>query len=205
MAPASSTWVCIVAKSPISAPVCDCADLRALALRPACISTTGLPAARRAPAGGEERLRPADLLGVERDHARRAVIDQEFEEVGGFEAGLVAGRDHVGERNAAAVGRALEVAEQAAALADEGDAVLTPRSAWPREQHVQHHAVDVVGDAETVRPDHGKPCRPRRVGRRRPAWRCRRPRQSPPRTPWPSRPCGARRTRSPRAPPRPAA
>ena len=46
MAPASSTWVCMVAQSPISAPVCDCAALRALAPRPACISTTGLPAAR---------------------------------------------------------------------------------------------------------------------------------------------------------------
>ena len=53
-APASSTWVRIVAQSPISAPVCDCADLRALALRPASIGTTGLPAARAAAEGGQE-------------------------------------------------------------------------------------------------------------------------------------------------------
>ena len=46
IAPASSTCVRTVAKSPTNAPVCDCAALRALALRPASISTTGLPAAR---------------------------------------------------------------------------------------------------------------------------------------------------------------
>src|ERR1700726_484266 len=89
MAPASSTWVRIVAKSPISAPVCDCAALRALAPRPACIITIGLP---------------ANLLAVERDHAGGAVVGEEFDEISAFETGFVAGRDHVSERKAEAVG-----------------------------------------------------------------------------------------------------
>ena len=33
-----------------------------------------------------------------------------------------------------------------------------------REQHVQHHAVDVVGDAEAIGADDGEPGRPRGVG-----------------------------------------
>ena len=41
-----------------------------------------------------------------------------------FEADLVAGRDDVGHRQCRAVGGALEMAEHAAALADEGDARL---------------------------------------------------------------------------------
>ena len=136
--------------------MCDCAALRALALRPGNISTTGLPA-RAAPDRGEERLRPPDLLGVDHDHAGRAVVGQEFDEVGGIQAGLVAGRDDVGQRHAAAVGGALEMAEHAAALADEGDAVVDAAQRLAREQHVQHHAVDVVGDAEAVRADDREP------------------------------------------------
>ena len=38
-----------------------------------------------------------------------------------------------------------------------------------RVQHVQHHAVDIVGDAEAIGADHGKPGRPRGLCRRRPA------------------------------------
>ncbi len=49
------------------------------------------------------------------------------------------------------------MAEQPAALADERDAALDAAQRLAREQHVQHHAVDVVGDAEAVGADHGKP------------------------------------------------
>src|SRR5262249_60196273 len=55
----------------------------------------------RAAAGGEELLRSANLLAVDRDHAGRAVVSQEFEEIGGFEPRLIAGRDDVGQRKRA--------------------------------------------------------------------------------------------------------
>ncbi len=51
--------------------------------------------------------------------------------------------------------------EQAAALADKGDAVVDAAQRLARVQHVQHHAVDVVGDAEAIGPDHGEPRGPR--------------------------------------------
>ena len=117
-----------------------------------------------AAAGGEELRRPADLLAVERDHPGGAVVGEEFDEIRAFEAGLVAGRDHVGERKPEPVGGALEVAEQAAALADEGDAVLDAAPRLARVQHVQPHAVHVVGDAEAIGPHDCKPGRPRCVG-----------------------------------------
>src|SRR6516225_2433856 len=148
----------MVAKSPISAPVCDCAALRALAPRPACINTIGLPAARAA-AGGEELLRSANLLAVDRDHAGRAVVSQEFEEIGAFEPGLVAGRDHVSEREAAPIGGTLEVAEQASALADKGNASLDAALRLARVEHVQPYPVHVVGDAEAIRSHDGKSAR----------------------------------------------
>ena len=78
----------------------------------------------RAPDGGKKGLRTPDLLAVQDDHAGGAIVDEKFKEIGAFEARLVAGRDHIGERNAAAVGGTLEVAKQAAALADEGDRVF---------------------------------------------------------------------------------
>ena len=59
-----------------------------------------------------------------------------------------------------AIGGALEMAEHAAALADEGKPglrILAEAQRLAREQHVQHHAVDVVGDAEAVRADDGEP------------------------------------------------
>ena len=52
------------------------------------------------------------------------------------------------------------MAEHAAALADEGEARLRAFAEAERlagEQHVQHHAVDVVGDAEAIRADDGEP------------------------------------------------
>ena len=164
MAPASSAWVCIVAQSPISAPVCDCADLRALALRPGLHQHDRLAGRAGAAAGGEEFGRPADLLAVDRDHAGGAVLGQELDEIGALEAGLVAGRDHVAERQAEPIGGALEMAEQAAALADEGDAALDAALCLAREQHVQPHAIDVVGDAEAIGPHDRKSGRPRRGG-----------------------------------------
>jgi hypothetical protein len=117
-----------------------------------------------AAARGEEFRRPAHLLAIDRDHPGRAVVSQELDEVGAFEAGLVAGRDHVGERKAAPVDGALEVAEQAAALADEGNAALDPAQRLARVQHVQPYAIDVVGDAEAIGSDHGKARRARGVG-----------------------------------------
>ena len=93
----------------------------------------------RAAAGREEFLRPADLLAVERDHAGRGVVGEELDEIGAFEAGLVAGRDHVGERKAEPVGGALEVTEQAAALADEGDTVLRRRACASRANSMCSH------------------------------------------------------------------
>jgi len=51
------------------------------------------------------------------------------------------------------------MAEQPAALADEGDAAFDAAPRLAREQHMQPHAVDIVGDAETIRPDQGKPGR----------------------------------------------
>src|SRR5215831_1389422 len=153
----------MVAKSPISAPVCDCAALRALAPRPACINTIGLPAARAA-AGGEELLRSANLLAVDRDHAGRAVVSQEFEEIGAFEPRLIAGRDDVGQRKPAPIGGTLEVAEQAAALADKGNASLDAALRLARVEHVQPHPIHVVRDAEAIRPHDGKSARPRGGG-----------------------------------------
>jgi hypothetical protein len=119
-----------------------------------------------AAAGSEELRRPADVLGIERNHAGRGIVNEEFQEVGSLKAGLVAGRDHVRQRNAAAVGSALEVAQQSAALADKGNATLDPALRLARKQHVQHHAVDVVRHAKTVGANDGKPGRPRRPGHR---------------------------------------
>src|SRR5262249_47536272 len=98
-------------------------------------------------------LRPPDLLAIERDDASRPVFDQEFQEVSGFEARLVSGRDHISERNVAAVGGTLEVPEQATALTDESNAVFHAPQRLTGIEHVQHHAVDMVGDAETMRAD----------------------------------------------------
>ena len=164
MAPASSTWVCIVR------PIADQragVRLRGLARLGAAARLhqhDRLAGGAGAAAGGEEFRRPADLLAVDRDHAGGAVVGQELDEIGAFEAGLVAGRDHVAERKAEAVGGALEVAEQAAALADEGDAVLDAALGLARVQHVQPDAVDVVGDAEAIGPHDRKPGRPRGGG-----------------------------------------
>jgi hypothetical protein len=49
-------------------------------------------------------------------------------------------------------------------LADEGDPILDAAQRLARIQHVQHHSIDVVGDAETVRTDHGEPRGPRGGG-----------------------------------------
>jgi hypothetical protein len=56
------------------------------------------------------------------------------------------------------------VAEHAATLADESNAILDAAQRHARIQHVQHHAIDVVGDAEAVRSDHGEPRGPRGGG-----------------------------------------
>src|SRR6516165_7496761 len=118
----------------------------------------------RASAGGKELLRSANLLAVERDHAGRAVVSQEFEEIGAFEPRLVAGRDHVGQREAAPIGSTLEVAEQASALADKGNASLDAALRLARVEHVQPYPVHVVGDAEAIRSHDGKSARPRGGG-----------------------------------------
>ena len=51
--------------------------------------------------------------------------------------------------------------EQAAALAHKGDAVIDAAQRLARIQHVQHHAVDVVGDAKAIGADNGEPRGPR--------------------------------------------
>ncbi len=57
--------------------------------------------------------------------------------------------------------------QHAAALADEGHArlgILAPAQRLAREQHVQHHAVDIVGDAEAIRADDGEAAVARGLG-----------------------------------------
>ena len=59
------------------------------------------------------------------------------------------------------------MAEHAAALSDEGEAglgTLAEAQRLAREQHVQHDAVDIVGDAEAIRADDGKPAVARGLG-----------------------------------------
>ena len=84
-----------------------------------------------------------------------------------LQTNLVAGRDDIGQGHPATVGRSLEVTEHAAALADEGQSRLGFRAEAARlgrEQHVQHHAVDIVGDAEAVRTDDGEAALARQRG-----------------------------------------
>jgi len=54
-----------------------------------------------------------------------------------------------------AVAGALDVAEQAAALADDRNALGHAAQRLARKQHVQHQAVDIVGDAEAIGADDG--------------------------------------------------
>jgi L-ribulose-5-phosphate 3-epimerase UlaE len=56
------------------------------------------------------------------------------------------------------------VAEQAAALADEGNTPFDVAPRLAREQHVQPHAVDVVGHAEAIGSHDRKPGIPRGLG-----------------------------------------
>src|SRR5260370_9607762 len=58
----------------------------------------------------------------------------------------------------------MEVAEQASALADEGNTSLDAALRLARIEHVQPHAIHVVRDAEAIRPHDGKSARPRGGG-----------------------------------------
>src|SRR5262249_41706573 len=89
---------------------------------------------------------------------------QEFEKIGAFEPRLIAGRDHVGERKAAPVGGTLEVAEQASALADKGNASLDAALRLARVEYVQPYPVHVVRDAEAIWSYARKSARPRGGG-----------------------------------------
>ena len=206
MAPASSTWVShggVVADQRAGVRLRRLARLGAAA-RPA----SARPACRRRGRAGRRRgiPRPPDLLAVERDHAGGGVVGEEFDEIGASR-----GRPRCRSRSHRTSGRP---SPSAARWKWPSRPPLWPTKATPsfdaalrlaREQHVQHHAVDVVGDAEAIGPDDGEAGRPRGGGDGV-LRRCdRRPRQSPRRRSSPSRPCGARRPRSPRARPRPAA
>ena len=123
-----------------------------------------MPAARARRQAARNSAGRRNLFAIERDHAGGTVLSEELDEIGAFEAGLVAGRDHVAERKAEAIGGALEVAEQAATLPDEGNTSFDVAPCLACEQHVQPHAVDVVRHAEAIGSHDRKSGRPRGGG-----------------------------------------
>src|SRR5262249_56214950 len=101
---------------------------------------------------------------VRGDRGGGGVVGGEVGKRGALKPRLIAGRNHVDERKAAPVGGTLEVAEQASALADKGNASLDATLRLARVEHVQPHPVHVVRDAEAIRSHDRKSARPRGAG-----------------------------------------
>ena len=115
-----------------------------------------LAGAARAIGGGHEGRRPADMLGVDHDHARRRVISEEIDEVDQIEPGLVAGRDRVGRGETASIKCLAQMAHEAAALRHDRQRRIA------RARYFRHHrrmgeagreAIDIVGVAEAIRSE----------------------------------------------------
>ena len=98
------------------------ADSRAALERPGCSSTIGLPVRAPPASPARESARLAELLDDHGDDTRVGIIEQKVDIVLDAARGLVAGRDGIGEAEAAARERDREHGRHRAALRDEADA-----------------------------------------------------------------------------------
>ena len=105
---------------------------------------------------GEEKPRPADLLDEQRDHARGLVGNQLSRKILHADHRLVAGGDHVREADAPRARRLADRGHHGAALRHQSH----PQGAVMRRReqpHAERHAVDLVDQAETIRPEQREP------------------------------------------------
>ena len=87
-------------------------------------------------AGVAERLGVADALEVDHDDADRRIGDEIIHQVGRFQTGLVAGRDHVTDADAAILQRLADRHYDRAGLAGDRD----------RARFHGHHAIVDIGE-----------------------------------------------------------
>ncbi len=98
----------------------------------------------------EEGLRPADLLGEERDRARAFVVEHEREMIFDPEHGFVAGRHLIGHGDAARCESARDVEHRCAALRDDGGGDAAALGGRRDGAERVGDAVDEVREAQAV-------------------------------------------------------
>ena len=122
MPPASRTAAANTRASPASEPVCDCAARAPTSVRPALITSGGLPASARARTAADELAAVLRVLDVRRHHPRRLVVDQRPEHVRDRQVGLVADRHEPRKAQPLGGQHQADLERQVAALRDERDA-----------------------------------------------------------------------------------
>ena len=118
--PASRQAAAITASFVTSAPVCEAAPRAPAAERPLLSRITGF--SRDGGARGlDEGAAVGDVLGVDRDRARRLVPGEVLDEIGQADVGLVADRGEAREPEAAALEQHAELDREIARLRDQAD------------------------------------------------------------------------------------
>ena len=137
--------------APASAPVCDTAERAPDSERPILNATTGLPARAALSARRAKLLRMPYCLDVQRDDRGGLVVDEVIDEVGQLQVDFVAGRNQLGQSDAARGSARQQRAQNAAALRDDPDVAGRKLVHLQRTAGRQHDVVGEVDESDGVR------------------------------------------------------